>query len=97
MSLCLFCDQPFTGDLDMRRLLLPGKSKTSCLCPSCRQQFAQIGPAFCPQCGRQQDSGEICQDCQKWRRIYQGNFLHNQAVYCYNQAFHDLMPLLFKN
>ena len=91
MSLCLFCDQPFTGDLDMRRLLLPGKSKTSCLCPSCRQLFAQIGTAFCPQCGRQQDSGEICQDCQKWRRIYQGNFLHNQAVYCYNQAFHDLM------
>lgn len=91
MSLCLFCDQPFTGDLDMRRLLLPGKSKTSCLCPSCRQLFAQIGTAFCPQCGRQQYSGEICQDCQKWRRIYQGNFLHNQAVYCYNQAFHDLM------
>lgn len=34
---------------------------------------------------------EICQDCQKWQRAYQGKILLNHAAYDYNAAFHDLM------
>ncbi|WP_201336401.1 ComF family protein, partial [Lactobacillus nasalidis] len=62
-----------------------------CLCSACRKQFSPVGAVFCPQCGRQQEREELCQDCQKWRQIYDGHFLQNRSLYCYNAAFHDLM------
>ena len=90
MSLCLFCDQPFTGDLDMRRLLLcRAKARLpACVHPAASSLRRSAPPL--PQCGRQQDSGEICQDCQEVAAIYQGNFAQPGRILL-QPGLHDLM------
>lgn len=88
---CLVCNTDFTPKIDFLALFSPKKEKNSTMCPACWQKFHRLTGTRCPQCGREQEKSDICQDCQKWQRAYQGKILLNHAAYDYNAAFHDLM------
>lgn len=96
MKKCLLCNQMFAPVLSLNQLLSWRKWHEEQLCHHCLAQFEFLPTISCKICSGKllQDADKqslICSDCRRWQKIYGNNVLYHQAVYLYNQAFHDLM------
>lgn len=91
MRRCLLCGQKFAAQLSLRELFLLSKKPEQVICFHCRSKFVQLKSSRCQICSKELDSGQICSDCEAWKRKYTGNLLRNYAVFRYNDAFHELM------
>lgn len=91
MRHCLLCDQEFVSSVLFAQIFSLKSFRKNKLCPHCLHQFEKLTGNRCSICSRMLQQGFICDDCKKWQKIYQGEVLHNHALYRYNSAFHDLM------
>lgn len=59
------------------------------ICRTCEATFLLI-QTRCIGCGRNQDTQQLCQDCQRWKQ--QGKkLLNHEAIYQYNDAMRQFM------
>lgn len=89
---CLVCNQPIRSQLDLLALLSPKKTdQEHVLCANCRAEFHLLGQPRCPKCDREQEDERLCVDCERWERMYHGNFLVNHSLFSYNEGMHELV------
>ena len=91
MKKCLLCEQGFTPVISFAKIFSLKKYRELKICRHCQNQFQRLTGKQCAICSRMLDKGIICNDCERWKRIYQGDVLHNHALYRYDSTFHDLM------
>ncbi|QRG67325.1 ComF family protein [Brevibacillus choshinensis] len=60
------------------------------LCASCLEKLPVIGAAICWQCGREQETEELCQDCHK---LTEETLQSNRSLLRYNQWGKDLLSM----
>ncbi|HAT54468.1 MAG TPA: ComF family protein [Lactobacillus sp.] len=92
MATCLICQTEVGETLSIKDILWLRTLTTRSICTSCEATFTTI-PAqrACAQCGRYQDNQEVCQDCQRWRKIPGVVQLQNRAIYQYTPAMKAYM------
>ncbi|WP_260156603.1 ComF family protein [Levilactobacillus brevis] len=64
---------------DVGSVLALGPVTPPDICVPCQGRLSPISGQHCPQCGRQQTTCQLCQDCQRWDQP-----LVNRALYCYD-------------
>lgn len=90
MNKCLICDQPLNIKINLSEFFKLGTKNTApVICQSCSQKFLRINQNHCPQCFRQQENQEMCDDCTRWNQ--HETPLVNHAMFQYNDAMHDLI------
>lgn len=90
MNFCLLCRQEYTPSLSLVQIFSWQKLHQSRLCHHCLKQFEILNGDRCFICSKM-GKANICLDCQRWQKFYQGKVLFNYSLYRYNAAFHDLM------
>lgn len=91
MRQCLLCKQEFIPPIKFAQIFSLKNFRQPKICFHCLNQFEKLTGNRCSVCSKMMEQGIICSDCKKWQKIYQGEVLHNSALYRYNSAFHDLM------
>ena len=91
MRQCLLCEQEFIPPIKFAQIFSLKNFRQPKICFHCLNQFEKLTGNRCSVCSKMMEQGIICSDCKKWQKIYQGEVLHNSALYRYNSAFHDLM------
>ncbi len=88
---CLICHSMIRLSWTLSYLMMPQRSKTETICMACQKTFHEIDEASaCPKCGRQQESQNVCKDCQKWQA--NGSYYYiNHALYQYDEAMKAYM------
>lgn len=91
MSYCLLCNTNYKPSLDFEKLFLMKKQEERLICANCLNNFEKLTDNCCANCNRLGKRTDLCSDCQRWKRKYQGKILVNTSVFKYNQALHDVM------
>lgn len=91
MKKCLLCSQYFVPRSSLTHIFSWHAFQENCLCIRCLSSFERLSGQRCSICLGQLSDNALCFDCKEWGKIYGNNLLHNQALYRYNTAFHDLM------
>lgn len=86
MKQCLWCQQPFTPQLQLTELLQWRALTPPLLCARCQTVFKRIDQrTACPGCGRAQTQATLCCDCQRWQQIT-AKFAPNRALFQYTDS-----------
>lgn len=91
MNYCLLCNTIYKPKLDFEKLFLLKKQEEKCICSNCLYNFERLTNDCCANCNRFGKKIDLCSDCQKWKKKYQGKILANTSLFKYNQALHDVM------
>lgn len=91
MKKCLMCEQVFTPIITFSEIFSLKQYREKKICQHCQKQFLPLTGNKCAICSKMLDTGIICGDCERWKRIYQGKVLLNHSLYRYDSTFHDLM------
>lgn len=92
MASCLMCQKMLSKTLTIRELLSWRKVTDDVICENCKATFTVIRESkACPQCGRNQENQEICQDCQRWHLMPHTLKIKNRGLFQYTPAMHDYM------
>lgn len=83
---CVWCGRSFSPPLTVAMIWQWRPLPRPALCPACRERLTPIGSRYCPQCGRQQATSEVCRDCRRWP-----DNLRNRALYCYDAGMKAYM------
>ncbi|GEA98189.1 phosphoribosyltransferase [Levilactobacillus brevis] len=79
MTVCVWCQRPLKTSLTLAQFWRWGPVTPPDICAPCQGRLSPISGQHCPQCGRQQTTCQLCQDCQRWDQP-----LVNRALYCYD-------------
>lgn len=85
------CEQVFTPTICFAEIFSLKKYREKKICQHCQKQFLRLTGKQCAICSKMLETGIICSDCERWKRIYQGGVLLNHSLYRYDSTFHDLM------
>ncbi|WHA08440.1 ComF family protein [Enterococcus montenegrensis] len=86
---CSNCQQKISRNLLIQEIIFPWLLANEELCEDCLARFQKIeAKRACEGCMRP-NCDELCQDCQKWRKMYPDFVLYHQALYHYNDAFKE--------
>lgn len=94
MNKCLLCNTNFKVQINYQKLFFDLKAEKHPICSNCFRKFEKISGKTCHNCNKvlsDIEGDKLCYDCEYWSQIYPDNLLFNQALYRYNDAFHDLM------
>lgn len=91
MSYCLLCNTNYKPSLDFEKLFLMKKQEERLICSNCLHNFERVTDNCCANCNRLGEKTDLCSDCQRWKREYEGKILANTSLFKYNQALHDVM------
>lgn len=87
---CLLCSKKIDVRPNLLLLLTGYVPVRDRLCDACWQTFKEIGPSFCPGCGRAEKKKRYCLDCRKWQKRGMA-MIENRALYQYNEEMKDYM------
>lgn len=77
---CLWCDAEIIKEVNWNNLFkLP---KDEVICQGCKEQMKLIQGQACPQCSREMDCEERCEDCVRWG---EAALDRNVSLYRYNE------------
>lgn len=90
MDYCLWCDEEMLLQLNWSNVF-HGVQKEK-LCNRCKNQLTKIDGPRCRVCSRQTDE-EICNDCRKWRMLYDGRdpLVKNISIFTYNDFMKEII------
>ncbi|CZQ91272.1 Hypothetical protein Tpal_1383 [Trichococcus palustris] len=90
MGQCLFCDRWITESLTLRELFQFRERLPALACQECLRKLPALsGTTTCPGCMRRQETGDYCEDCRNWERLYPQLAIRHTAFYAYEGAVKD--------
>ncbi|MCD5325916.1 MULTISPECIES: ComF family protein [Pontibacillus] len=83
---CLWCDAEIIKEVNWNNLFkLP---EDEVICQGCKEQMVLIQGPTCPQCSREMDSEDICEDCVRWGGA---GLDWNVSLYKYNDFLKEVV------
>lgn len=86
MTTCVWCQRPISLPVDLAALWRWRPLDLPAICPACQQRLHPLHAPQCPQCGRQQTTAQVCQDCLRWHDGW-----CNRAIFPYDAALKAYM------
>src|SRR5690625_5004474 len=90
MSTCIVCQKQLLVPVYWSNFLFPKKNNK--VCSTCASGLQQMKGKTCVKCSRS-SLKDICSDCERWNKIYQGDdpLEKNVSLYTYNRAIQQLV------
>ncbi|MGX7197184.1 ComF family protein [Enterococcus olivae] len=84
---CNFCQKEIIRNLTVKEILFPFLIKEQ-RCQQCDEKFTRIPKICCPTCCKT-GSQQICEECQRWQRLYPDYAFSHQAFFQYDEGFQE--------
>ncbi|KIS02930.1 ComF family protein [Paucilactobacillus wasatchensis] len=87
---CLMCNAVTDGQLTLTQILSFSPIIEPQICKQCSERFEYINAPVCQGCGKPQQDGQLCVDCQAWQ-AKNSYLIHNRSLIVYNDATKQFM------